>query len=255
MKIVVCYKNTPDLDSFKIEAGKESEILSAPISIGQYDLNALEAAVQLGAQAGETEIIALTVAGAAIDNSKQRKAILSRGANKMLGIQDGAFDSADSLTIARAIKKAVENIGDVDLVLFGEGSADMYAQQMGSMVGALLGWNELNSIGKMELEGDRLLVKRELEAYSDWYRVSFPAVISVTSDINKPRIPSMKEILAAGKKPVEVLKASEIGLNTESKVQTVSILAPQGTERKKQVYQVVSDEAIEVLAREIRKTI
>ena len=253
MKIVACYKNTPDIESLKTEPGRAVDTSSAGVSIGQYDLNAIEAAVQLASGFEDCEVIALTVAGAVIDNTKQRKAVLSRGAAKMIGVRDESFDAADEWCIASAIAKAVESIGDVDLVIFGEGSADMYSRQTGSLTGAILGCRELNGVSAVEPCEGGVLVRRESENCTESYRVAFPAVISVTSNINHPRIPTMKDILGAGKKPVEVLSAADIGAETSGTVQTVSVVAPERAQRKRQVYQSVSDEAVEAVALEISR--
>ncbi len=251
MKIVACYKNTPDFESLRLQPGEEPDVSAAPLAIGQYDLNAVEAAMQLAQLAPGSEVIALTAAGAAADSTKQRKAILSRGPDRLVVVKDEAFDGADSFVTASALAAAIERIGGVDLVLFGEGSADMYAQQVGCMVGALLGWRELNSVSELGLDGGALTVRRELADRSETYRLSLPAVISVTSSINRPRIPSMKDILGAGKKGVEVIDCA--GLAADSRVETLGLRAPEAAERKGRVFQSVTDEAIEALALEIRR--
>ena len=253
MKIAVCYKNVPDDEKIKTAADRTLDLSAAAPAIGQYDLNAMEAAAQLAAANAGSEVIALTVAGDVINNTKQRKAILSRGADRMVGVYDAAFDTADTLTIAQAIAKAVETIGGVDLILFGEGSADMYAQQTGPMTGALLGWANVNAVSAISADGGTLEVKRDLESSSETLRVKLPAVLSVTSDINRPRIPAMKDILSAGKKPVEVMSAADAGAETASVTETVSVLAPETVERAKKVYESADDEAIEAIALEIKR--
>ena len=141
----------------------------------------------------------------------------------------------------------------MDLLIFGEGSADMYAQQTGVAAGAILGWPNVNAVSHLELEADgSLLVRRDTESSSETIRVKLPAVVSVTSDINRPRIPSMKDILAAGKKPVEVLDA-QLGLSSQAAAELVSIRAQEQKARACQVYETASDEALDALAQEIRK--
>lgn len=253
MKIMVCFKNVPDSEKIKVNADSTLNFDQAAPVIGQYDLNAVEAAVVLAAAVPESSVEALTIAGSNIDNTKQRKAILSRGAGKMLGVKDEAFDQADTYTIASAIAKTVEKCGDVNLLLFGEGSADMYAQQTGTMTGALLGWPTVNAVSEIRVTDGGLVVKRDLETESEVLTLQLPAVISVTSDINKPRIPSMKDILSAGKKPVEVLTAADIGAAVSGRVEKLSTLAPSQTDRKKILYESVTEEALDAIALEIKK--
>ena len=90
----------------------------------------------------------------------------------------GGFENADTFEIASAIAAAVEKLGDVDLLIFGEGSADMYAQQTGVAAGAILGWPNVNAVSHLELEADgSLLVRRDTESCSETIRVKLPAVV------------------------------------------------------------------------------
>lgn len=111
-----------------------------------------------------TEIIALTVAGDVIDNTKQRKAILSRGADRMVGVK-GEFENADTFEIASAIAAAVEKLGDVDLLIFGEGSADHVRPADRCGGGGDTCWPNVNAVSHLELEADgSLLVRRDTES-------------------------------------------------------------------------------------------
>lgn len=253
MKIAVCYKNVPDSEKIRVAADNALDFSAAPPQIGQYDLNAVEAAVQIAVQRPGAEVIALTAAGAVIDNSKQRKAILSRGVDKMIGIKGEDLDSAETYEVAFALASAVKELGDIDLVICGEGSADMYSQQTGVTLGAILGWSNVNAVASIGFDGDGLIVRRDTENSSELIRVQFPAVLSVTSDINRPRIPSMKDILAAGKKQVEVLDAVELGHCGRRAVAAMELRANVQKERRRQIYEAVSDEALDAVAQELRK--
>ncbi len=80
-----------------------------------------------------------------------------------------------------------------------EGSADLYAQQVGVQLGELLGIPVINSVSKITVEDNKCIAERSLEDELEVLEISLPAVICVTTDINQPRIGGMKEILAAGK--------------------------------------------------------
>lgn len=253
MKIVVCYKNVPDSELIRAAADGALDFSDAAPVIGQYDLNAMEAAAALAGRDADTEIIALTVDSGVIDNSKQKKAILSRGASRMTGVRVGPDDSTDAYFVAEAIAGAVKKEGGVDIVLFGEGSADMYARQTGPMTGALLGWPNVNAVSAIEPDVGALIVKRSLEESCETLRVSLPAVLSVTADINRPRIPSMKDILSAGRKPAGILDAADVKTDGRLGAETVSILAPKTKQRMKKIYETASDAALDDVAAEIRK--
>mgnify|MGYP000872150187 CR=1 FL=1 len=253
MKIVVCYKNVPEEQEIKVKADHTLDFSKAAWKIGQYDLNAMESATALAAKEAGSEIIFLTVGGDVVDNSKQKKAALSRGAGRLVGVMDPALTYADTHTTASVIKTAIEKIGDVDVVVFGEGSGDIYAQQTGSVAGALLGWATVNGVQGIELEAGKLELSRGVEDGIEILEASLPAAISVTSDINVPRIPSMKDILAAGKKPVEIWSLDDVNTALESVTEVVSILAPDVTERRQIIIEGDSEDNIETLYQYMRK--
>lgn len=251
MKIVVCYKNVPDEQNLSSHDDRTLDLSGAAYGIEQYDLNAVQAAMDIAACC-EAEVVALTVAGDVIDNSKLRKAILSRGPAKMVGVKAAGFERCGSYVTATALAEAIRRMGDVDLVLFGEGSGDMYAQVTGSLTCSLLGWPTLNAVSSISVDGGTAKVSRSLEHEDEHYSVTLPAMFSVTADINRPKIPSMKEILGAGKKPVEVIEDIAPVADGTS---TVSVLAPEKCERKNIIFEALDDNAAETIAAQIKKVI
>lgn len=93
--------------------------------------------------------------------------------------------------------------GGFDLILCGDGSADEYAQQVDVQLAARLGVPSVNAVTAIKAEGDSMVVERTLEDVVEEVEVPLPAVIAVTPDVATPRIPGMKDILAAGKKPMD----------------------------------------------------
>lgn len=143
-----------------------------------------------------------------------------------------------------------------DLMLFGEGSGDVYAQQVGLLVGELLQLPVVNAVSNIQRNGDRILVERTLEDEVEVIDLPLPAVICVTSDINTPRIPAMKAILGAGKKPVTPWQASDIGWTPASPLaELVSLSVPPQTERKHIILENDSAEAIAELAEHLKKAL
>ena len=254
MRIVVCYKCVPEEAEIVIRADRTLDTSKSQWKIGTYDLNAVEA----GMQAMETmggEVLALTAGDRAVDNSKMRKAILSRGPSKMCGVRDKRLENADSYLTATALKAGVDRIGNVDLVICGEGSGDLYAQQVGPLLGALLGWTTVNAVSKIVPMDGGLILERSLENSVEVLKADLPAVVSVTSDINIPRIPAMKDILSAGKKPFEQWDLVELGAQAESGSQTVEVLAPEETERLGIILEEGGAEDIDTLYRYLCKLI
>jgi electron transfer flavoprotein beta subunit len=138
LKIVACFKAVPDEKDLVVNSDNTISFDRAEWKVGQYDLNAVEAGVQLAEELGNSEIVVLTVGGTRINNSKLKKAILSRGANQMYGVCEETLESIDSYATAQILAAAIRKIGDVDLVLCGEGSGDLYSQQVGAILGHYL---------------------------------------------------------------------------------------------------------------------
>lgn len=230
MRFIACYKLVPEEQDIVITADRALATDKAGEKISPFDLNAIEAAVQL---AGEShEVVALSVGGKALDNAKLRKDALSRGPNALYLVRDDLLASALPYETARVIAAASQKIA-FDLLICGEGSGDMYAQQTGLLVGAILQIPAINAVSNIEIKEGFVTVERTLENEVEVLDVPLPAVLCVSSDINVPRIPSMKAILGAGKKSVTQWSASDIGWAPDSpRAELVGVYAPQQTERK-----------------------
>jgi electron transfer flavoprotein beta subunit len=252
MKVVTCYKLVPDTDGIKVNGNRTLDVKAAEWGIGQYDLNAVEAAAKIVEANPGSSLIALTVGGSITENTKQRKSILSRGPQELKVVKDDAYETADCFAIASTLAAAVRKIGDVDLVVCGEGSGDIYAQQTGSVLGALLGWNTVNAVNAVEAKDGKLVVGRGLEDGTETLEVSFPAVISVTGDINVPRLASMRDILQAGKKPFEIWSPADVEASAESKTVTESVLAPEETDRLKVIGKADDENHINAVVQQLR---
>jgi len=252
MNIVACYKCVPEEEEIEIKGNQTLDLSKAQWKVGQYDLNAVEAGMQIYEEVGGT-VSVLTAGDAVVDNSKLRKSILSRGPEQMYAVKDEALNVADSYATAQALKSAINKIDNVDLVLCGEGSGDIYSQQVGSVLGSMLGWACVNSVGKINAANGNLIVERSIESGMEVLEISLPAVVCVTSDINIPRIPAMKDILGAGKKNATVWSLSELNTEIKNGSDTISILAPEQTERLQTIYEGDSDENIDEIYKQLRK--
>lgn len=255
MNILVCYKIVPDEQDIVINPDHSISLEKAERIIGQYDFNAVEAAMQIKESMEDVKVSVLTAGGAYVGDAKLKKTVLSRGPEAMYGVQDDRLCQVDSYALAEVLKAAIDKIGAVDLVICGEGSGDYYQQQMGNMLGQMLGWATLNGVSSIEASPDKLIVERNTELEVEEYEVSLPAVLSVTSDINLPRIASFKEIMGAGKKPSVIWSLEELGVNPESKICYLSTVAPEQADRKKIIIEGDSDEAVEEFYNYIRKSI
>ncbi len=163
---------------------------------------------------------------------------------------DDRLKEAETAVTAAVLAWAVRKLGGADLVLCGEGSSDLYFQQVGLQLGEKLGLPTLNAVSKIERSGGGLLVERRLEDEIEVLEVPLPAVLSVTTDITTPRLPTLKEILKAGKKPVTTWTLDDLGLagGMEKQVEVLSTLAPPQAQRKKVMLTGAPAEAAQALA-------
>ncbi|MDD5723981.1 MAG: electron transfer flavoprotein [Syntrophales bacterium] len=252
MKIAVCYKLVPDEQDIVINGDHTISFDKAEWKIGQYDLVAVEAAMRLAEVAGGT-VSALSAGGKQLENSKLKKNILSRGPVDAYMIIDETMSDADSYQTAYVLAKAIEKIKDVDLVVCGEGSSDMYAQQVGSQIGELLQWPSVNAIGTITLADGKLIAERMLETEVEVLEIPIPAVISVTSDIFQARIANLKDILEAGKKPVVRWDLDDIGGVPEMSTNVLSVLAPPQADRRRVIIGGDSGDQINEFYEHLRK--
>lgn len=246
MNIVVALKQVPDLQQIRLR-NRQPVLDDVPLTLGNIDKNALEAAVALKeAQGGN--VIALSAGDENIEDTI--KEALAAGADEAFLVADDQLQGAESSWIATVLAEAVKKIDQVDLLLFGEGSADNYSGQVGSRVAEILGWPQVAYAINIEVNGSTAAVTRSLEDCDEIVEVSLPAVITVLSDINEARIPSVTQILKAGKKPKEVLELDDLDVELPdgSPVETISNLAPD-SQRKKVVVKTV-DELLQALAAE-----
>ena len=245
MNIVVAVKVVPDDQDIQVTAAGELDMSRASQSISAYDLNAIEAAAQLAAAVGDSTVSVVTVGGSAIDDSKLKKNILARGTDQLFMIADDAAANLDAHATAAALAEQIQAIGDVDVVFCGDGSADNYAQQVDVQLAYKLGVPSVNGVVKVEANGGVITAERKLEDVVEVVELPTPCVLAVSPDVALPRIPGMKDILKAGKKPMDVKAAGAIA---DAAVKTVEVKAPESVERKLDVKDAADSGAIEAFA-------
>ena len=138
MRVISCYKLVPDEQDIRVNPDQTLSFDRAQWKIGLYDQNAIEAAMQV-VEASEGSVSALSVGGKILENSKLKKAVLSRGPAEAFMVSDSSLEEADAYRTALALAAAIRKMGAFDLVVCGEGSADEYAGQVGPQLGSCSG--------------------------------------------------------------------------------------------------------------------
>ena len=244
MNSIVCVKQTVDLQQVRIRRETREPILeSVPLTIGDIDKNALEEAVRLKESLGGK----VTLVSAGSDDLEETiKEGLAMGADEAVLVVDRKIDGAESAVVAEILAKAIQKIGDYDVILLGEGSADNYSGQVGPRLAEILDLPQVTFVRSIEVEGKKLKAVRNMDDCLEVVEVELPAVVTVLSEINEARIPAVTQILKAGRKPKEVLTPADISIDIASlgqKVRTLSNIAPL-QDRKQILFKDDTDAAV-----------
>ncbi|MDH7564529.1 MAG: electron transfer flavoprotein subunit beta/FixA family protein [Candidatus Bathyarchaeota archaeon] len=233
-RIIVCLKQAVDVAQLKVDAATRQLVTaSAPRKMSDFDKNALEEAVRLKEKLGDTEVFTVTVCSE--DAKSVLREALAIGADKAYSVNDAAFSGLDTFGTAYVLAEALRKIGGFDLVLCGETSLDSFSGLVGSRLAELLGLPLVSSVRKISVEGECVVAERSLEDAVETVKACMPAVVSVTREINQPRIPSLMMIMKASKKEIVAWSMADLGVSKEllePKIEVVEVLAPK-TERKK----------------------
>lgn len=209
MKIVVAYKWAPNPQDAEVRPDGVVDWSRAKGAVSEHDPVAFEVARRL-ADATGGEVVALSVGPAASDSPLARKSALSRGADRLVLVADDALADAGSTRVAAVLAAAVRALGDVDLVLAGPESVDNGDRQVPLTLAGHLGWPGIAGATDVQPGGSGLVVERGTDTGVQVLDVTGPAVLAVTADAVVPRVPGMKDILGAAKKPTEVLALADL---------------------------------------------
>ena len=211
MNIVVCVKYVPDAQSdrgFNEDNTTDREGVEGLLS--ELDEYAVEQALQI-VEAGEGEVTVLTIGPA--DAAEAVKKSLQMGADKGVHVSDDAIAGSDALATSLVLAEAIKKIGTPDIVLTGMASTDGTMGVVPAMLAERLGLPQVTYASELTVDGGVAKIRRDGDTASETIEASLPALISVTDQINEPRYPSFKGIMAAKKKPVEEWSLSDLGID------------------------------------------
>ena len=213
MNIAVCVKEVPSATSQRrLDPGTKRLDRSGDSEPNPFDVHALEEAIQIrerGADVGE--IVAVCMG----PESAQRvlTKALALGADRAVLVTDAALAGSDIAGTAYVLAAAVGK-QDADLVLLGQQAADADCYVMAAAVADHLRRPLVTQVAELRLDGGTVKAKRQAEHGYDLIEAPLPAVVSVSDAINTPRLPSIKAIMGAKRKPLETVSAADLGLDT-----------------------------------------
>ena len=223
MKILVAVKRVIDYNvQVRVkEDGTGVVTDNVKMSSNPPDDNAIEEAVKIKEAGKATEIIAITV-GEEKSQDTVRKA-LAVGADR--GILIKTEGTVEPLAVAKALQKIVEK-EKPDLVFMGKQAIDDDCNQTGQMLSALLNWPQATFASKIEVKEKTLEVTREIDEGLETIEVNVPAIVTCDLRLNEPRYASLPNIMKAKKKPLEILTAADLGVDTTPRVQQIKVEEP-----------------------------
>ncbi|MBK7721513.1 MAG: electron transfer flavoprotein subunit beta/FixA family protein [Austwickia sp.] len=212
MNIVVCVKYVPDAQSdrgFAADNTTDRDAVDGLMS--ELDEYAVEEALKIKEAGNADEVIAITMGPAKA--AEAIKKALQMGADKGIHISDDALAGSCAVATSLVLAAAIRKLGEPGIVMTGMASTDGTGSVVPAMLAERLDLPQVTFASELEFDGQRAKIRRDGDVATEIIETQVPAVISVTDQINEPRYPSFKGIMAAKKKPVETWSLADIGVD------------------------------------------
>ena len=212
LEIIVCAKQIPDpeapLSDVRVDTEKKEVIVDAPQVISPFDENALEAALRIKEEVG-AKITVLSM-GKKVSDQVMRKS-LAAGADKLIFLQDDAFENLDSYSIASVLADAIRKIGEYDLVLTGRQAGDWDFGQVGLILGELLGIPCVSLAREIKVKDGNVLAKKIVLGGYEEVKAKLPALVTASNEVGELRYISKTKMLAMlrGAAPIPIWKSAD----------------------------------------------
>lgn len=218
MKIIVLVKHVPDAQFDRHLTGEGHTMDRAESILSELDEYALETALQLaeargGSKAGN-QVIALSMGPSGAANAVKKS--LQMGATEGVHLLDDALAGSDAAATSLALAAAIRHLaasGHVDLIITGMASTDGETSLVPAQLAERLALPQVTFAASVDVQGDTLVARRDGDFSTDTVEATLPAVVSVTDQINEPRYPNFKGIIAAKRKTITTLALADIGVD------------------------------------------
>lgn len=251
MNIVVCIKQVPDTTDVKIDSKTNTLIRKGVESIiNPYDMNAIEVALSLREEFGG-KVTVISMGPPQVKDSL--KEAVSLGVDEVILLSDRAFAGADTLATSYTLAKGIEKIDEVDLILCGKQAIDGDTAQVGPGIAEHLKLPHTTYVKEIiEMKNETLTVKRKIEDGFELIKMQLPALLTITKEINEPRLPSIRGILRSREIEVPVWTVDDLDLDHSfigldgSPTQVVSVETPK-IDVEGEVFTGTAEEQVESL--------
>jgi electron transfer flavoprotein beta subunit len=218
VNIIVCLKQVPDPEAptaqFKVDETTKRLQPSKSVNLvaNPFDMNAVEAAIQLKEKAGG-KITVLTLGPES--SSDVLKQAIAMGADEAVRIDAGPTQTWGSFLTAQALSAAIRKMGQFDLLICGRQAADTNAGQVGVGIASILGVSCVSFVSRIEPQDGKLEVERIADKGREVLEVSLPVVLTASNEMNHPRFPTAMKLIAAGRMQIPSWTLADIGFDAE----------------------------------------
>jgi len=223
MKVLVPVKRVVDYNvKVRVKSdGTGVDIANVKMSMNPFDEIAVEEAVRLKEKGVVTEVIAVSCG--VTQCQETLRTAMAIGADR--GILVECADELQPLAVAKLLKALVDK-EQPGLVILGKQAIDDDCNQTGQMLAALAGLPQATYASKLEVADGKLNVTREVDGGLENLSLSLPAVVTTDLRLNEPRYVTLPNIMKAKKKPLEVFKPADLGVDVSSRIKTLNVSEP-----------------------------
>ena len=223
MKILVPIKRVVDYNvKIKVKSDNSGvDLENVKMSMNPFDEIAVEEAVRLKEKKICNEITAISIGSA--NSEETLRTALAVGADN--GILVETEEDIQPLEVAKILKEVIKK-NSPDLVLMGKQAIDDDSNQTGQMLSALLGWPQGTFASKLEINGKKINVTREIDGGLETLSMELPAIVTTDLRLNEPRYASLPNIMKAKQKPIEKITPSNLNIEIKQRLKTLKVTEP-----------------------------
>lgn len=225
MKVLVPVKRVVDYNvKVRVKSdGTGVDIANVKMSMNPFDEIAVEEAVRLKEKGAVTEVIAVSCG--VTQCQETLRTAMAIGADRAILVETPADVELQPLAVAKLLKALVDKEGP-SLVILGKQAIDDDCNQTGQMLAALTGMPQGTFASKVEVAGDKVHVTREVDGGLETVSLSLPAVVTTDLRLNEPRYVTLPNIMKAKKKPLDVVKPADLGVDVTPRIKTLKVSEP-----------------------------
>lgn len=229
MKVLVPVKRVIDYNvKARVKAdGSGVDLANVKMSMNPFDEIAVEEAIRLREKGAASEVVVVSIG--VKQAAETLRTALAMGADRAILIvaADDVHQDIEPLAVAKLLKAVVDQ-EQPKLVIAGKQAIDNDMNATGQMLSALLGWGQAAFASKVEVDGDNILVTREVDGGLQTIKVGLPAIVTADLRLNEPRYASLPNIMKAKKKPLDEKTAADFGVDITPRLTVVSTREPEG---------------------------